>query len=62
VAGVPPLMLGIVALIDLLYQFWVHTELVGKLGWFDRCSVRPATTGCTMPSTTATWTRTTAAS
>ena len=35
-AGVPPLIFGIVALIDLLYQFWVHTELVGKLGWFDR--------------------------
>ncbi len=36
VLGVPPLVFGIVALIDLLYQFWVHTEQVGKLGWFDR--------------------------
>ena len=35
-AGVPPLVFGVVALIDLLYQFWVHTEQVGKLGWFDR--------------------------
>jgi len=41
-AGVPPLILGIVALIDLLYQFWVHTELVGKLGWFDRVFVSPS--------------------
>jgi hypothetical protein len=30
VAGVPPLIMGIVALIDLLYQFWVHTELVAS--------------------------------
>ena len=29
--GVPPLLFGIVALVDLLYQFWVHTEHVGKL-------------------------------
>ncbi len=35
VAGVPPTVFGIVLLIDLLYQFWVHTEQVGKLGWFD---------------------------
>ena len=42
IAGVPPLIFGIVALIDLLYQFWVHTELVGKLGWFDRVFVSPS--------------------
>ena len=41
-AGVPPLIMGIVALIDLLYQFWVHTELVGKLGWFDRVFCSPS--------------------
>ena len=35
-AGVPPLVFGVVALIDLLYQFWVHTEQVGREGWFDR--------------------------
>ncbi len=34
-AGVPPLVFGVVALIDLLYQFWVHTEQVGKL-WLVR--------------------------
>ncbi len=42
VAGVPPLIFGIVALVDLLYQFWVHTELVGKLGWFDRVFCAPS--------------------
>jgi sterol desaturase/sphingolipid hydroxylase (fatty acid hydroxylase superfamily) len=41
-AGVPPLVFGIVALIDLLYQFWVHTEQVGKLGWFDRVFCSPS--------------------
>ena len=42
VAGVPPLLFGIVALIDLLYQFWVHTEHVRKLGWFDRWFCSPS--------------------
>ena len=42
VAGVPPLVFGVVALIDLLYQYWVHTELVPKLGWFDRVFVSPS--------------------
>ncbi|HWI82395.1 lysoplasmalogenase family protein [Ramlibacter sp.] len=41
-AGVPPLVFGAVALIDLLYQFWVHTEHVGKLGWFDRWFCSPS--------------------
>ena len=42
IAGVPPLVFGTVALIDLLYQFWVHTELVGRLGWFDRWFCAPS--------------------
>jgi len=42
VAGVPPLVFVVVALIDLLYQFWVHTEQVGKLGWFDRWFCSPS--------------------
>jgi sterol desaturase/sphingolipid hydroxylase (fatty acid hydroxylase superfamily)/uncharacterized membrane protein YhhN len=42
VAGVPPLVFGIVSLIDLLYQFWVHTEHVPKLGWFDRWFCSPS--------------------
>ena len=41
-AGVPPVIFGAVALIDLLYQFWVHTEQVGKLGWFDRVFCSPS--------------------
>jgi sterol desaturase/sphingolipid hydroxylase (fatty acid hydroxylase superfamily) len=42
VAGVPPLVFGVVALIDLLYQFWVHTQQIGKLGWFDRWFCSPS--------------------
>jgi alkylglycerol monooxygenase len=42
VAGVPPVIFGVVALIDLLYQFWVHTEHVGRLGWFDRWFCSPS--------------------
>jgi len=41
-AGVPPLVFGVVALVDLLYQFWVHTQQVGKLGWFDRWFCSPS--------------------
>jgi alkylglycerol monooxygenase len=41
-AGVPPYVFGVVALIDLLYQFWVHTEQVPKLGWFDRWFCSPS--------------------
>ena len=42
IAGVPPLVFGVVALVDLLYQYWVHTEHVGKLGWFDRWFCSPS--------------------
>ena len=41
-AGVPPLVFAVVALVDLLYQFWVHTEHVPKLGWFDRWFCSPS--------------------
>ena len=42
VVGVPPLVFATVALIDLLYQFWVHTQQIGKLGWFDRWFCSPS--------------------
>ncbi|WP_367350456.1 sterol desaturase family protein, partial [Ottowia sp.] len=41
-AGVPPLVFAVVALVDLLYQFWVHTEHVPRLGWFDRWFCSPS--------------------
>ena len=27
---------------NLLYQYWLHTELIGRLGWFDRVFNSPA--------------------
>jgi sterol desaturase/sphingolipid hydroxylase (fatty acid hydroxylase superfamily) len=42
VAGVPPEMFAIAALIDLLYQYWIHTEVIGKLGAFDRWFASPS--------------------
>lgn len=42
VAGFPPLVFGVVALVDLLYQYWVHTQQIGKLGWFDRWFCSPS--------------------
>jgi len=42
VLGVPWQMLVIVGLIDLLYQYWVHTELIGRMGVLDRILVTPS--------------------
>lgn len=40
--GVPPEQFGMAGLVVLLYQFWIHTEHVGKLGWFDRVFSSPS--------------------
>jgi alkylglycerol monooxygenase len=40
--GVPPAQFLVVELIVLLYQFWIHTEHIGKLGWFDRVFSSPS--------------------
>ena len=40
--GFSPLVFGVVALIDLLYQYWVHTQQIGKVGWFDRWFCAPS--------------------
>lgn len=40
--GFPPLVWIAVGLIDLLYQYWIHTEQIGKLGWFDRVFASPS--------------------
>jgi len=40
--GVPPVVFIVAGLIDLLYQYWVHTELIGRLGVFDRIFVTPS--------------------
>src|SRR6218665_2411403 len=40
--GFPPLVFAVVALVDLLYQYWVHTQQIGRLGWFDRWFCSPS--------------------
>lgn len=42
VLGVPVEVFAVAAVIDLLYQYWIHTELVPKLGWFDRVFASPS--------------------
>jgi sterol desaturase/sphingolipid hydroxylase (fatty acid hydroxylase superfamily) len=37
VIGFPPIMFGTIAAFSTIYQFWIHTKLIGKLGpleWF----------------------------
>jgi Fatty acid hydroxylase len=41
-AGVPPLVHAPIYSFNLLYQFWIHTQLVGKLGWFERIFNTPS--------------------
>ena len=40
--GIPLKVFVVAGLIDLLYQFWVHTQLVPKMGWWDRVFVMPS--------------------
>lgn len=42
VAGVAPEVFAAVALVDLLYQYWIHTQHVGRLGCFDRVFASPS--------------------
>lgn len=41
-AGIPPLAFAVAAGVNLVYQFWPHTRLVGRLGWFDRWFASPS--------------------
>lgn len=40
--GCPPDMFYSIAAVNLLYQFWVHTEHIGRLGVVDRILVTPS--------------------
>lgn len=40
--GLPLEIVVTVNAIDLIYQFWVHTQHIGKLGWADRIFVTPS--------------------
>ena len=41
-AGIPPVTLFLVDSLSTLYQFWIHTELIGRLGWYERIFNTPA--------------------
>ena len=40
--GYPVQVFVVVGLIDFIYQYWVHTQLVGKLGWMEKVFVTPS--------------------
>ena len=41
--GFPPLMLLFVGGINLIYQFWIHTEVIGRMpGWFEAVMNTPS--------------------
>jgi len=42
VLGLPFQIFVTVNALNLIYQFWVHTQLIDKLGWLDRVFVTPS--------------------
>jgi alkylglycerol monooxygenase len=42
VFGVPPLMFATVVALDTLYQFWIHTELIDRMGPLERVLNTPS--------------------
>lgn len=42
ILGIPPEILIAVGSINLIYQFWVHTRHIGKLGWYEWIFVTPS--------------------
>ena len=62
-AGFPVPMLAFVHGLNLVYQFWIHTESIGKCpAGSRRCSTRPRITACITPPMRAISTATTRAS
>lgn len=42
ILGFEPLMLATVGALNLIYQYWVHTQHIGKLGWYENYFVTPS--------------------
>jgi sterol desaturase/sphingolipid hydroxylase (fatty acid hydroxylase superfamily) len=42
IAGFSPLQLITVAALNLIYQFWVHSRHIPKLGWFENWFITPS--------------------
>jgi sterol desaturase/sphingolipid hydroxylase (fatty acid hydroxylase superfamily) len=55
VIGVPLVVFVAVASLNLLYQFWVHTRHIPKLGWFEQVFVTPSNHRAHHGRTLSTW-------
>jgi sterol desaturase/sphingolipid hydroxylase (fatty acid hydroxylase superfamily) len=42
IAGFPVEVFAVAAIVNLFYQYWIHTEQIGRLGWFDRWFASPS--------------------
>ncbi|EAZ82753.1 sterol desaturase family protein [Algoriphagus machipongonensis] len=42
ILGFDPVLLVLVSGINLLYQFWIHTEVIGKMGFFEKFMNTPS--------------------
>lgn len=40
--GFHPLAIAVQAGVSLLYQFWIHTETIGRMGWFEKVFNTPS--------------------
>jgi sterol desaturase/sphingolipid hydroxylase (fatty acid hydroxylase superfamily) len=40
--GIPPIVFALCTTLNTLYQFWIHTRALGKLGWFERVFNTPS--------------------
>lgn len=40
--GIPVFVFIVISFISLFYQVWVHTELIPKMGWYDRVFISPS--------------------
>ena len=41
-AGIPPQAFAAISVGHLLYQYWIHTQMIDRLGWFDRVFASPS--------------------
>lgn len=42
VIGIPAEVFFVSGALNLVYQYWVHTQLIGKLGWYESIFVTPS--------------------
>ncbi|MFT6734221.1 MAG: alkylglycerol monooxygenase, partial [Polaribacter sp.] len=42
VIGIPAEVFFVSGALNLIYQYWVHTQLIGKLGWYELIFVTPS--------------------